>query len=198
MTKNKLLNIAIGICKFLKMIYILSFVVITIIFIHIQIDKEAYNNLKINHTDPQTTLSVGINKSYSDKWENPYNEVYVLGKFTTTTIYLIYFKFTCIFALLFLSIKEFQNIIQSVKRLDTFRLNNNISFRKIGKYLILYFVLTLLYFTLTFKNSLYFGQGGFSQTSISFTPLLFALISFILAEIFKEGNKLQQEKDLTI
>ncbi len=198
MTKNKLLNIAIGICKFLKMIYILSFIVITIIFIRIQIDKEAYNDLKINHTDPQTTLSVGINKSYSDKWENPYNEVYVLGKLTTTIIYLIYFKFTCIFALLFLSIKEFQNIIQSVKRLDTFRLNNNISFRKIGKYLILYFVLTLLYFTLTFKNSLYFGQGGFSQTSISFTPLLFALISFILAEIFKEGNKLQQEKDLTI
>ena len=198
MTKNKLLNIAIGICKFLKLIYILSFIVITINFIHIQIDKEAYNDLKINHTDPQRTLSVGINKSYSDKWENPYNEVYVLGKLTTTTKYLIYFKFTCILALLFLSIKEFQNIIQSVKRLDTFRLNNIISFRKIGKYLILYFVLTLLYFTLTFENSLYFGQGVFSQTSISFTPLLFALISFILAEIFKEGNKLQQEKDLTI
>jgi hypothetical protein len=198
MTKNKLLNIAIGICKFLKLIYILSFVVITIIFIHIQIDKEAYNDLKINHTDPQTTLSVGINKSYSNKWENPYNEVYVLEKLTTTTIYLIYFKFACIFALLFLSIKEFQNIIQSVKRLDTFRLNNILSFRKIGKYLILYFMLTLLYFTLSFKNTLYFGQGGFSQTSISFTPLLFALISFILAEIFKEGNKLQQENELTI
>ena len=59
-------------------------------------------------------------------------------------------------------------------------------------------MLTLLYFTLTFKNNLYFGQGGFSQTSISFTPLLFALISFILAEIFKEGNKLQQENELTI
>jgi hypothetical protein len=198
MKKNKLLNIAIGICKFLKLIYILSFVVITIIFIHIQIDKEAYNDLKINDTNPQTTFSVGINKSYSDKWENPYNEVYVLEKLTTTTIYLIYFKFTCIFALLFLSIKEFQNIIQSVKRLDTFRLNNILSFRKIGKYLILYFMLTLLYFTLSFKNTLYFGQGGFSQTSISFTPLLFALISFILAEIFKEGNKLQQENELTI
>ena len=198
MTKNKLLNIAIGICKFLKLIYILSFVLITIVFIHIQIDKEAYNDLKINQTDPQTTLSVGINKRYSDKWKNPYNEVYVLGKLTTTTIYLIYFKFTCIFALLFLSIKEFQNIIQSVKRLDTFRLNNILSFRKIGKYLILYFVLTLLYFLLTFENTLYFGQGGFNQTSISFTPLLFALISFILAEIFKEGNKLQQENELTI
>jgi hypothetical protein len=198
MTKNKLLNIAIGICKFLKLIYILSFVLTTIIFIHIQIDKEAYNDLKINHTDHHTSFSIGIDKSYSDKWESPYNEVYVLGKLTTTTIYLIYFKFTCIFALLFLSIKEFQNIIQSVKRLDTFRLNNILSFRKIGKYLILYFMLTLLFFTLTFKNSLYFGQGGFSQTSISFTPLLFALISFILAEIFKEGNKLQQEKDLTI
>ena len=94
--------------------------------------------------------------------------------------------------------KEFQNIIQSVKRLGSFHLNNIISFRRIGKYSILYFILTLFYFGLTFNNSLYFGQGGFSQTSISFTPLLFALISFILAEIFKEGNKLQQENELTV
>ena len=198
MTKNRLLNIALGICKLTKLIYILSFILTTIIFIHIQIDREAYNDLKINHTGTSATFSIGLNKSSSDKWKNPYNDVYVLEKLTTTTIHLIYFKFTSIFILLFLSIKEFQNIIQSVKRLDTFRLNNIISFRQIGKYLILYFILTLLYFILSFNNTLYFGQGGFSQTSISFTPLLFALISFILAEIFKEGNKLQQENELTV
>lgn len=199
MTKNRLLNIAIGSCKFLKLTYILSIILTTIIFIHIQINREAYNDIKINNTGtPTTTFSIGLNKNYSDKWKDPYNEVYVLGKLTTTTIYLIYFKFTCIFILLFLSIKEFQNIIKSVKRLDTFRLNNILSFRQIGIYSILYFILTLLYFTLTFNNTLYFGQGGFSQTSISFTPLLFALISFILAEIFKEGNKLQQENELTV
>ena len=197
---NRLLNIAVAICKFTKLIYILSFIATTVIFIHIQIDREAYNDLdiKTNHTSASTTFSIGLNKSYSDKWEDPYNEVYVLEKLTTTTIYLIYFKFTCIFILLFLSIKEFQNIIQSVKRLDTFRLNNILSFRQIGKYSILYFILTILYFILNFNNTLYFGQGGFSQTSISFTPLLFALISFILAEIFKEGNKLQQENELTV
>lgn len=199
MTKNRLLNIAIGSCKFLKLIYILSFIFTSIIFIHIQIDREAYNDIKINHTgDTSTTFSIGSNKSYTEKYKDPYNDAYVLEKLTTTTIYLIYFKFTCIFILLFLSIKEFQNIIQSVKRLDTFRRNNILSFRQIGKYSILYFILTLLYFTLTFDNTLYFGQGGFSQTSISFTPLLFALISFILAEIFKEGNKLQQENELTV
>lgn len=199
MIKNRLLNIAIGSCKFLKLIYILSIILTTIIFIHIQIDREVYNDIKINHTGTTpTTFSIGLNKSYSDKWKDPYNEVYVLEKLTTTTIYLIYFKFTCIFILLFLSIKEFQNIIQSVKRLDTFRLNNILSFRQIGKYSILYFILTLLYFILNFNNTLYFGQGGFSQTSISFTPLFFALISFILAEIFKEGNKLQQENELTV
>ena len=198
MTKNRLLKIAIAICKFTKLIYILSFIATTVIFIHIQIDRGAYNDIKINYTGTPTTFSIGSNKSYSDKWKDPYNEVYVLEKLTTTTIYLIYFKFTCIFILLFLSIKQFQNIIQSVKRLDTFRLNNIISFRRIGKYSILYFILTLLYFILSFNNTLYFGQGGFSQTSISFTPLLFALISFILAEIFKEGNKLQQENELTV
>lgn len=203
MTKNRLLNIAIAICKFTKIIYILSFIATTVIFIHIQIDREAYNDIKINHTgNTPTTFSIGLNKSYSDNWKDPStlkgNEVNVLKKSTTTTIYLIYFKFTCIFILLFLSIKEFQNIIQSVKRLDTFRQNNIISFRQIGKYSILYFLLILLYFALSFNNSLYFGQGTFSQTSISFTPLLFALISFILAEVFKEGNKLQQENELTV
>jgi len=198
MTKNRLLNIAIGSCKFIKLIYILSFILTTVIFIHIQIDSGAYNDIKINHTGTSTTFSIGSNKSYSDTWKDPYNEVFVLEKLTTTTIYLIYFKFACIFILLFLSIKEFQNIIQSVKRLDTFRLNNILSFRQIGKYSILYFTLILLYFILSFNKTLYFGQGGFSQTSISFTPLLFAFISFILAEIFKEGNKLQQENELTV
>ena len=136
MTKNRLLKIAIAICKFTKLIYILSFIATTVIFIHIQIDREAYNDLdiKIIHTGTPNTFSIGLNKSYSDKWKDPstlkYNDVYVLGKLTTTTIYLIYFKFTCVFILLFLSIKEFQNIIQSVKRLDTFRLNNIISFTK--------------------------------------------------------------------
>ena len=198
MTKNKLLNIGIGSCKILKLIYSLSFILTTIVFIHFQIDREAYNDIKINNTGTTTTFSIGVNKSSSDKWKDPYNDIYVLEKLPTTTIYLVYFKFTCIFILLFLSIKEFQNIIQSVQRLDTFRLNNIQSFRQIGKYLTLYFILTLVYFILAFDNTLYFGQGGFSQTSISFTPLLFAIISFILAEIFKEGNKLQQENDLTV
>lgn len=197
MTKNKLLNIAITICKFTKLIYILLFITATVFFIHFQIDREAYNEFdaKINHTATPTTFSIGLNKSYSDKWKDSStlkdNEVYVLDKLTTTTIYLTYFKISCVIILLFLSIKEFQNVIQSVKTLNTFHLNNILSFRRIGKYSIIYFILT-------FNNTFYFEQGGYSHTSLSFTPLLFAIISFILAEIFKEGNKLQQENELTV
>ena len=81
--------------------------------------------------------------------------------------------------------------MESVKSLKTFQTNNVISFRKIGKYIFIIFLLTSY-------TSIQFENGGQSQIQFSFTPLLFMLFAFIMAEIFKEGNKLKVENDLTI
>ena len=81
--------------------------------------------------------------------------------------------------------------MQSVKSFKTFQKNNVYSFRKIGKYIFIIFLLSS-YIKVRFQ------QGGISGTHINFTPLLLGLVAFIMAEIFKEGNELEVENNLTI
>jgi len=194
MTKNKLLNAAIYICKFIKLIYILSFIAFTCIFIHFQIDRDYYieNNIQLSLT---STQSSEINFKHSDKWgdgiKKDNKEVYALDKMTTKSIYMIYLKLICVIVIMFLITKEFQNIIQSVKYSDTFKKGNIKSFSRIGKY-------TLLYFFLTSYSVIEFQEGKNTETHISFVPLFIALIAFIMAEIFKEGNVLMEESELTV
>jgi len=93
--------------------------------------------------------------------------------------------------LLHLCIKEYQNIIQSVKSFSTFKQKNILSFKRIGKYLLIYFIVTSY-------TEIHYNEGGTSTLDFNFTALLLMLTSFIMAEIFKEGSKLQQENDLTV
>lgn len=91
----------------------------------------------------------------------------------------------------FLCIKEFQKVIESVKEIKTFQERNVSSFRRIGKYLLISFIL-VSYSSFTFQ------QGGTSSFYISFELLIIALLAYIMAEIFKEGNKLSEENKLTV
>jgi len=92
---------------------------------------------------------------------------------------------------MFLITREFQNIVGSVKHFNTFKKDNVISFSRIGKYL-------LLFFLLTSYSVIEFQEGKNTETHISFIPLFFALLAFIMAEIFKEGNILMEENELTV
>ena len=82
-------------------------------------------------------------------------------------------------------------MIESVKELKTFQETNVLSFRKIGKYVLIIFIITC-YSALTFQNG---RISGFY-----FTPnlLILSLLAYIMAEIFKEGNNLEEENKLTV
>ena len=189
MKKNKLLNIAVIVCKSIRIFIIIAFIGLTTIFIHLQISPESYKKGNI-----EFKVS-GLQISKSNRWKisnsGDDKEVYALNKITKTSLFINYLKFSAVLFFMFLLITEFQKIMQSVKNLNTFQKNNVRSFRKIGKYLFIIFLLSS-YFKLRFQ------QGGMTNFSLNFTPLMFMLIAFILAEIFKEGNLLQQENDLTI
>lgn len=189
MTKNRLLNIAITLCKFSRLIYIVLFIVLTTGFIHFQINPDAYKGGKINYN------SSGIHFSKSTKWKikgaGDDKDVYTLNKIKKTSLYFMYFQLTAVLVFLFLSVKEFQKVVQSVKSIQTFQINNAISFKRIGKYILAIFLLTCY-------HSIRFQQGGVSGFEFSFTLILLALLAFIMAEIFKEGSSLKAENDLTI
>ncbi|SDS33523.1 Protein of unknown function [Polaribacter sp. KT25b] len=194
MKKNKLLSIAVVLCKIIQVFYVFIFIVLTTLFIHVLFSPDSYKG--VDYTYKNSNL-VNITKSSRWKIRLPGKqqledkEVYALNKITKTSLFINYMKLSAVLFLLFLSIKEFQKIMKSVKNLNTFQKNNVDSFRKIGKYLFIIFLLSS-YFKIRFQ------QGGMTNFSMNFTPLIFMLIAFILAEIFKEGNLLQKENDLTI
>lgn len=83
-------------------------------------------------------------------------------------------------------------ITQSIKSFTTFNLQNAKSFKKLGNLVLVIFALQLI-------EILPEEDGGFQITlGLQFGPLLMALVFYILAEVFKEGNKLQEEQNLTI
>ncbi|MCK0157393.1 DUF2975 domain-containing protein [Cellulophaga sp. F20128] len=190
MTKNKLLNIAILACKGLRILWIFIFTISTLFFIHFQINKDFYKDMEIKFNEPSgfnisSSETLFTQNSEGDKKSSSIQQI------TTASLYINYIKFTAVLLFYFLSLKEFQKVIESVKHLKTFQLNNVNSFRRIGKYAFIIFILSSFTF-ITYQHT---ATSGFQ---ISFTPLILMLLAFILAEIFKEGNMLRKENDLTI
>jgi hypothetical protein len=190
MEKNKLLNIAVVICKSIRILYIFLFIGLTAFFIHFQVSPNAYKGIAINRG---TSSNFQISKSIS--WKSPNTatnkEAFSLNKISKSVLCINYLKLSTILIFIFLATREFQKVIQSVKDLKTFQKNNAQSFRKIGAYIFIIFLIT------SFVN-IGFQEGNRIEISIAFSSLFLMLIAFILAEVFKEGNLLQREKDLTI
>ena len=116
---------------------------------------------------------------------------YTLGKLKTVSLYLNYFKGIIVLVLVYMATNAFEKIMLSVKSLKTFNSSNSRLFRKIGIYIIIVILLTSY-------SVLRFEDGIQTKMVIDFVPLTYALLAFILAQIFKEGSILKQENELTI
>ena len=193
MKKNTLLNIAIGICKFLRLLYFIFFLILTGLFIHFQVSPESYENVDINSkfNDSGIFLRSTSYKIHVNGKAPEDSDVFVLNKLKWSSLYFNYIKFSLLLLLIYLCVKEFQKIIDSVKEIKTFQKVNVSSFKKIGKYLLIVSVL-MGYSSFTFQG------GGKSDFYISFTPIVLSLLAYIMAEIFKEGNNLLEENKLTV
>lgn len=190
MTKNTLLNITIAISRILKISLIVGAVALTGLFVYIQIDNDVFK-------DQEITLNKESSIGFTSTSESTFGDVdkdsnlYTIGNLKTISLYVIYFKALIVMVLIYLSITAFEKIMLSVKSLKTFSTSNAKRFRKIGKYILVIIILTNV-------TILRFESGTLSKISISLTPLLCALLAFVMAEIFKEGHSLKEENDLTI
>lgn len=189
MNKNTLLNIAVLVCNFAKLILSLIFIAISILLIHFQIDRSAYDDWNIKN--PNNSSELKFVRSDMPTNINDQNKIYPVEDWSSVSLYFTYLKFGGIIILVFLSIHQFQKVIHSVNNLHTFQSLNVRSFRKIALYCILIFFLN------TFS---YWDLGTYIAQTVIFntTPLLIALFAFIFAEIFKEGNLLMEENNLTV
>ncbi|WP_179343224.1 DUF2975 domain-containing protein [Winogradskyella ursingii] len=194
MTKNTLLNIAILISRLLKIILIVTAIGLTSLFIYVQVDKKTFGGEEIILSDNVRLL--GITNIYSTVWkdnnDNRYDlKPYTFEKLKTVSLYVNFFKILIIMILMFLIIRAFERVMLSVKNLNTFTRNNVKLFRRIGIYIVFVAILTS-YTVLRFEN------GNQTMSHISLTPVICIILAFIMAEIFKEGEDLKQENNLTI
>ena len=166
--------------------------------IHWHLPPEAYKNLSVYldrkadaiYSFTATYSSAGSEVSYK-KVEVNSREAVKLSQLSHLSVYVLYPQSVGLLFFWLLIIKEISHIIKSVKGLQTFRSSNSNAFKNIGLGCLGIALLSAFKWT---------GVNGYSFFGLYFqiSPLAFALGAFILAEIFKEGNKLYEAEQLTI
>ena len=191
MKKNHLLLTADIFCKCFSLLLIAGFLIISIVLVHWHIDREFYSKPIVTVENIQSGF---LGTSSKSTWkvegkgdENPF----ALNKIKPFSLYLNYLRLAAIIGCTLLIFREFSNILSSVKKIQTFRTRNIDSFRKMGKYHFFLFLLTGFVWVVS-ENGNYYSFG------IHFTPLILMLVSYILAEVFKEGSILSMDNKLTI
>jgi len=188
MSKNTLLNIAISISSLSKILIIALVAGLTFMFVYTQIDNTVLADKTIKLNNNISFLGFYINEVDALKnIENPYT----FGQLKTVSLYITYFKTLMISVLVFMSVNAFQKITISIKNSETFSANNSKLFKNIGVYII-GIVIIASYSVMRFESATQF------RLEISLTYLIYALLAFIMAEIFKKENALKQEKGLIV
>ncbi|MCM8570950.1 DUF2975 domain-containing protein [Gramella jeungdoensis] len=171
------------------MIIAISIIAITLFFFHFQLDRSSYKEWNIEKPGNDSTVrferesTVGKKPVDFDKLK--------ITNWKIGSLYYSYFKFTAILILIYLSLNQFGKVLKSVKELETFHQTNVHAFRRIGYYCLFIAGLSLFSYW-------EFGDYTKSSVSVSMNVLFTALLAFILAEVFKEGNNLMEENQLTI
>ena len=189
MNKNSLLNIANLFCNLFKVFIGLLIIGLSFLFIHFQLDRNYYDEWNIQKPENNSVIRFERESFVGEKSKNLEN--LSITDWKTSSLYFTYFKFTATLILIYLAINQFSVILKSVEKLETFRQSNVNAFRKIGYY-------CLIIQGLSFFSFWEFENYTKNSISVSTTSLFIALLAFILAEIFKEGNNLMEENELTV
>ncbi|MCM4160538.1 DUF2975 domain-containing protein [Antarcticibacterium flavum] len=189
MNRNSLLNIANFFCQLFKVIIGITIIMITAVFIHSQFEPDFYSEWKVNK--PEVDSIVFIKTETSTGQIPAHEEDLRFTDWKLASLYFNYLKFAGILFLIYLSISQFQKVLQSVRKLETFHQANVDAFKNIGYYCLLITAFSIF-------NYWEFGNHATTSFSVSLDILLVALIAFILAEIFKEGNNLMEENKFTV
>ncbi|WP_291867963.1 DUF2975 domain-containing protein [Maribacter sp.] len=206
MTKNRLLNVAIVFTRILRIFYGLGFIVLMGFFIHFQAYPEVYKNFELVKREKGIENKVifdnltfakkqEVSTQKSDVEVSNNKKSFLLVNITSGALFFNFLKYSFILVFYFLATKEFENVIQSVKKIKTFRNANILSFKKMGKCFFGVFILSSYsYCSLVSDDHIYIH----SNFNLSFTSLFFMVFALVIGEVFKEGNGLMEENELTV
>lgn len=172
---NKILSLALAISQVMRSFLVFILIVLAVLGVILIADNEALPFLR--YDAGSFIFSQGNNESgYRPE-----------GWF----MFILFFKLSLSIACSVLILGEAIKVISSLKTLTTFRKENIKAFRKMGYIFLVLFVINML-------SIIQNATGLEMRFSLPLNYLLAVIGCFVLSEIFKEGNKLMEENNLTI
>jgi hypothetical protein len=192
MKRNRLLRVALALGKASRILILFGIAVVIFLFIHWKLDPDFYRTVQFTIHDGGITFTERISAgeaghlpgSHREKW-------FYLNSLTPLSVTYTFVQILLSLVLGYLMVQSMIRILKSTQALQPFHEANINAFRKLG-----YFCLALL--VLNSFRFLATDQASSIRFHINFTLLVFMLASFILAEIFREGQKLYEQEKLTI
>lgn len=208
MKKSFILHCAAIACKLACVLLVFTLLWITGIMIYGKLDSRV--NVQTHKGSAPSSRAGSVfyltfldTKGYSDasfhiarrsSWttaDRPNEDPFAFRNISSISLMLNYLQVVTLVFCGFHVLKTFLVVINSVKLSQSFKRDNTVAFRKMGKFLFIIFLLTSYKIILA-------ERGQFYGFYLNITPLGLSLIAFVIAEIFKEGNKLSEENTLTI
>jgi hypothetical protein len=204
MKKIKPLRIAEYFFKFLIGLTITGILFFLFIFIHSEISPKRYEQVTLGKNNSGITYNANIPpapKTYKEFKSYDSKDSYLIKLDTGNKI--IYFaKAIFYWVMCLLILKQLLNFIYSIKNYATFHGNNSMYFKKMARYFGIMLIFSILFFKkgtiMVFPDMVYENRTtNFNLTS--FISLFgYFIVAIVISRVFKEGERLKQENDLTI
>ena len=154
--------------------------------LNVEFAREKYKYKTVKYMDES-----GIEKCKMEQDVNAKNKVFFLNDLNSVSVCLMYFQKLILLLLTICGLKTFLKIVAVSKNEEFFSMNKINALRKIGFYAIAYFVVS--------SFCIFIGHNiNFWSINLNITALSIVILSFIFAEIFREGYTLQEEAKYTI
>jgi hypothetical protein len=185
----------------------LALIALIILFIHTFISPESYDKIVLeaqhgigyNYTNHNHVPPVSYAEYIQLKDKNFY-----FNKLTLGTKISILMHFLLGVGFILLVFKELNNFLTSVKEYSSFFVNNHLYFKRIGIYFSIMLLWNIINNLAGIKISMKFPDGYIDNVhhyyNISYYIVMCAIIIlvFIASLVFKEGERLRIENDLTV
>lgn len=178
-----------------------------VLFIHSFISPESYDKVVLkpvrgvvfdnNKTNPLPPGSYAEYKQLGDK-------NFYFNKLTTGTKISILMHILIGAGFILLVLKEFINFLNSVKEYSSFFVNNSNYFKRIGIYFGIMLVWSFLINFFGIKLSMKFPDGvvdnvqHYYYINYYISICVMIILSFVASMVFKEGERLRSENELTV
>lgn len=186
---SKTITISLGLAKFFKWLLVVLYALFTVLIFCVLVKPELTENYVLEVSSSAELFNISKCDDCTDSGLSVHVNRLGLGM-----LFWIFIKMTAALGLMFMITGEVISILKNFKNLGTFYEGNIRSFRRIGIWALL---LAGLY---AFRYLTYSSEDGtvvFDRLmlNIPFDLIALSLGGFVLAEVFKEGKLLQEDKE---